>query len=333
MDLWFLKIIKNFEIQNLKSLKHVKLECEKINLFIGETNVGKSNILESLAFLSSFYHTKNTEDYQTLFDFLRLEEFANLFYNNSIDEKIVLNLDDKEYVISYDNGELQIKNELSKFSVDFNGFLIASDKNLIDSFKNIKYYNYKYFKAYNGENQSKMKENYLYPPYGFNLFDIIYTNSSIRAIVEEIFESEGFRLVFIPKTKKFVYQKQIENTIVQFPIVLAPDTIQAVLFYEAAIESNSNSIIVFEEPESHMFPYYVTRMAKKISKDKNNQYFITTHNPYFLGQILSTNINDLGIFITSVENYETKVRKLSKEEIEGTLDLDLLLNLDFDKEK
>jgi AAA15 family ATPase/GTPase len=36
--------IKNLEIKNFKSVKHLKLDCKRINLFIGEPNTGKSNI-------------------------------------------------------------------------------------------------------------------------------------------------------------------------------------------------------------------------------------------------------------------------------------------------
>ena len=45
-------MIKNLEIKNFKSIKHLKLDCKRINLFIGEPNTGKSNILETLGILS-----------------------------------------------------------------------------------------------------------------------------------------------------------------------------------------------------------------------------------------------------------------------------------------
>ena len=45
-------MIKNLEIENFKSIKHLKLDCKRINLFIGEPNTGKSNILESFGILS-----------------------------------------------------------------------------------------------------------------------------------------------------------------------------------------------------------------------------------------------------------------------------------------
>ena len=58
------------------------------------------------------------------------------------------------------------------------------------------------------------------------------------------------------------------------------------VFYMAAIESNRNATLVFEEPEAHAFPYYIKHLAECIALDENkNQYFIATHNPYLLTAI------------------------------------------------
>lgn len=34
------------EIKNFKSIKDLRLDCKRVNIFIGKPNVGKSNILE-----------------------------------------------------------------------------------------------------------------------------------------------------------------------------------------------------------------------------------------------------------------------------------------------
>ena len=41
-------MIKKLEIENFKSIKHLSLDCKRVNVFIGEPNAGKSNILEAL---------------------------------------------------------------------------------------------------------------------------------------------------------------------------------------------------------------------------------------------------------------------------------------------
>ena len=45
-------MINTLEINRFKSIKSLTLNCRKINLFIGEPNTGKSNILEALGLWS-----------------------------------------------------------------------------------------------------------------------------------------------------------------------------------------------------------------------------------------------------------------------------------------
>ena len=41
-------MIRNLHISNYKSIKRLDLDCERINVFVGDPNTGKSNILEAL---------------------------------------------------------------------------------------------------------------------------------------------------------------------------------------------------------------------------------------------------------------------------------------------
>ena len=45
-------MINELEIHNFKSIKDLTLPCKRFNVFIGEANTGKSNILEALGLLS-----------------------------------------------------------------------------------------------------------------------------------------------------------------------------------------------------------------------------------------------------------------------------------------
>ena len=69
-------------------------------------------------------------------------------------------------------------------------------------------------------------------------------------------------------------QKEVEDIIISYPHFLVSDTLQRIVFYLVVIETNKDSIIAFEEPESHAFPYYTKYLAERIALDKNNnQYF------------------------------------------------------------
>lgn len=102
-----------------------------------------------------------------------------------------------------------------------------------------------------------------------------------------------------------------------------PETLQRIIFYLTILHSNKNSVIAFEEPEAHVFPYYVKFLAERITfDDKDNQFFISTHNPYFAISIIEkTMSNDINVFLTYLENYQTKVKALTQKQIEELLDL------------
>ncbi len=96
------------------------------------------------------------------------------------------------------------------------------------------------------------------------------------------------------------------------------------------MESNENSTLVFEEPESHAFPDDTNRFGKKIAFDKTNQYFIATHDPYLLLAILEkAPKDDVNVFITYVRNYQTKVKCLNDDEISELMTYDPFGNLDY----
>ncbi|MBK7939541.1 MAG: AAA family ATPase [Lewinellaceae bacterium] len=80
--------IKNIRVQNFKSLKDVSLECERINLFVGKPNVGKSNLLEAIALLGLNYD----EGIRTgMKKSVRYEQMADLFYDQNIrDEEVIV---------------------------------------------------------------------------------------------------------------------------------------------------------------------------------------------------------------------------------------------------
>jgi hypothetical protein len=103
-------------------------------------------------------------------------------------------------------------------------------------------------------------------------------------------------------------------------------------FYFAAIYSNGESVITFEEPEAHAFPYYTKNLAERIALDTNkNQYFIATHNPYFLTSILEkTPKDEIAIFLTYIDHHQTKVKILSEEGMKKILrmDTDVFFNIE-----
>ncbi|MCK4307824.1 AAA family ATPase [candidate division WOR-3 bacterium] len=303
----------NLEIRNFKSIRSLKLECKKVNIFIGEPNTGKSNILETIGLLSHLYYSK----YSNIKEFIRMEDMINLFYDGRIDEKIKIKFDEKFLEVEHNNDQFIGKmdsDEVFNYRYEGNG----SRRLEVDEGKPFKFYRFKVERVFSGK-----EAEFLYPPFGNNLFMIIRTHKELRGLIKELFEPFGLKIALRYPENKIELQKEEEDIISSFPYSLISDTLLRVVFYLAILETNRDSIIVLEEPESNSFPYYTKYLAERIAFDKSNQFFISTHNPYFLLSVLEkTPKEDIGIFITYFKNYQTKVKTLNNKEIEEILDLD-----------
>jgi AAA15 family ATPase/GTPase len=129
--------------------------------------------------------------------------------------------------------------------------------------------------------------------------------------------------------RKIEIMKQRDDFIITYPYSLASDTLQRIVFYATAINSNKDSILVLEEPESNTFPYYTKLLGEKIAFDERNQYFIATHNPYLLLAILEkAEKKSVNVFATYLKDYQTKTRRLNDEQISELMNHDPFFNLD-----
>lgn len=145
---------------------------------------------------------------------------------------------------------------------------------------------------------------------------MVYGSEKLRKFAAQLFKPFGFKLVFKLHELQFELQKERGDEVVSIPFSQVSDTLQRVLFYYAAIESNTNATIIFEEPESNAFPYYVKFLSELIALNTEYQYFITTHNPYFLQAILEkTNKDHLAIFATYYKDGQTGVKPLSDKDL------------------
>lgn len=324
-------MIKNISIENFKSIKNLNFEARRVNIFIGEPNTGKSNVLEALGLYSSVYA-------ENLKDIIRFGYANNLFFLNSIKETVKVILDDRELLLGqgdffHKTESLRIdinegENRVSKkgYSVEGNQ-IIKDETDLTSGNHNVKFFKFKVLDKY-----SSGKFQFLYPPHGDNLFEIITTNEHLLEIVKGIFKQKGFKLFIDSVRRSIGIVLDDKSDFLNFlPYEVISDTLQRVIFYLAAMLSNKNSALIFEEPESHIFPFYNQYLAETIGLDEEsgNQYFIATHNPYFLGSIAQkTKIEDLAVFITYMENHETKLRQLREDEYPELFDFDIFYNLD-----
>jgi AAA15 family ATPase/GTPase len=133
-----------------------------------------------------------------------------------------------------------------------------------------------------------------------------------------------------PHERVFELQKHEEGVVTAYPYVMSSDTLQRMLFYHAAMTSNKNAILIFEEPEAHAFPCYTKHLGEAIALGDTNQYFIATHNPYLLSAVVEKAPKaDVAAFATYYRDFATQVRLLSDDEVIRLLDADPFLGLEL----
>ncbi len=331
-------MIEILEIKNFKSVKSLQLICSRINIFIGEPNTGKSNILESLGLLSFLAYGNRSP----LRSFVRYEILSNLFFDEDLENKIKIRIQHrseskvveviftqedrfKAIYFSYDISQ-NTKSE-KKVLFDFE-YIAEGQYQQEQKFENIKFYRFEKRGVF-----PERYSSYLLPPSGSNLLSVLKTHKSLKQeIIDNFLKAFSYRLMFKPQENKIEVVKQYDDVFISIPYILISDTFQRLIFHLTAILSNRDSTLIFEEPESHTFPYYTKFLAESIAlDDKNNQFFISTHNPYFLFSILEkSRRDDLSIFVVYMENFETKLKKLTKKEIADAMNigLDFFFNLD-----
>jgi hypothetical protein len=173
----------------------------------------------------------------------------------------------------------------------------------------------------------------LVAPYGENIVTVLYSERELLEFFAEIFKSE-YDLNLVVKSPENVLEIQIKEGIIAnaIPINLVADTLQRLMFYLTAIKSNTNSTLLFEEPENHSFPNYINLLADNIAKSTDNQFFITTHSPYLLRTLLEeTPKEDLAIFITTYKDHQTHLHNLTDTEVSELLNYNIDLFYNYEK--
>lgn len=138
---------KEIEIQNFKSIKHLKMDCSRVNVLVGGPNTGKSNILEALSLLGACY---SQEHKRFLSDFIRYEKLSNLFYDQNRKNPILVKADSltgflrfHQNINSYDIGVAPDEHLLEKMTLEgknqnLKQFLNTLDQRDVPGFRTIR---------------------------------------------------------------------------------------------------------------------------------------------------------------------------------------------------
>jgi AAA15 family ATPase/GTPase len=286
-----------------------------VNLFIGKPNAGKSNLLEGVGIFSLPFEPMKIKE------FVRLEHMTDLFYDHDLNEAITIRADEFVLKIKFEGGSF--KGSLQEGSSERFSFSFGLSLDGTGAWKGSSASPFKFYRFAMMDRFARPETNFLLPPKGENLSQILLTDKNLRKAVADLFNQFGLKLVLKQLEFKIEVQKEVEGVIISYPYGLVSDTLQRIVFHLAAIQTNKDSVIIFEEPEAHSFPYYTKFLAERIALDHSNQYFISTHNPYFLPSVLEkTPQNDIAVFIAYFEDYQTKLRPIAPGEMPEILDLD-----------
>jgi AAA15 family ATPase/GTPase len=313
--------IENIEIKNFKSIRHAKIQdCRRINFFVGYPNVGKSNILEALSLFAVFQGVP-------LKNLVRVKEDTTIFYNGFINNKIEILVNSFHRLMGeYKDEEFWLKYAYHSVDLGYREMISERYKNFdmkgssrgtgdIPDFPfRVKRYEF-------SKNRSRNEQGYerLHIPYGDNIFSVLSANETLNNEVAELFKSYDLELLFDSRAQAFTILKRTKSGIFSIPYDLIADTLQRIIFYKAAIQSNKDAVLLFEEPEAHMFPPYIAKLTTDIMYDKQkNQYFISTHSPFVLNDFIEhSEKHDIGIYTVGYKkgSGETTINKLTEDEV------------------
>ncbi|MBY0435336.1 MAG: AAA family ATPase [Cyclobacteriaceae bacterium] len=315
-------MIKNLVIQNFKSVKDLQMDCKRVNLFIGDANVGKSNIFEAFSILN--FH-------KDISKFIRFHEVSHLFYEYDLSLEITVNAGDWMSKGWIESNQFVIENSID-YESPFKAFYDNKGK-FQNNFSNgqtppkILFYRYSPNVIF-----TKSDELYLEPPFGENLPSILLANKELQSLVKTLLDDLGFKLLIKPFDDNFEIIRESKGSFLSFPLITMSDTIKRIIYYLAIIKSNENASILLEEPEANTFPFYTKVLAEMIARHDGNQYFIITHNSYLINSIIEkTPILDLNVNLVYSQDYQTKISTLSQSGITDVLDFGSDVFLNFDK--
>lgn len=344
-----MEMIRHLEIENYKSIKHLTLDCRKINVFIGEPNVGKSNILEALdlSYLSWMLASnegrlKFEKEPIDIKKYFRVNEVADLFNDGDISKKISIKHPGftPQTELSFlresksNNSQKKLENVFG-WSAGHGGIPTYFNNDFIPV-ENAQYYSTP-IKPYRYSDNVQIHDiggylDRLMPPFGNNITEVLKHNKSFREFVGGLIQDFDLELNIDSSNSNLFVQKKISPGIVySMKYESIADTLRRVIFYTAAIRHNGGSVITLEEPDAHSFPKFVSFLADEIIENKKNQFFIATHSPYLLNNLIeNTPKNELAVFVCGFDKENgTTARKLSDQDLSELLDygVDIFFNI------
>jgi len=309
-------LIKNLRIQRFKSIRDLSLACRKVNVFIGAPDTGKTNILEALQFLSCLGWNL------PIGDSIRLQEglgFHPLFYKQFFDQPVV---------ITWDEGSLSASLEGDRLNLayrgpggDFTAGLGFPGVLPVEALSGVRHYSYSSSRVWRYSIDGRDGASTILPPQGSNFLYIARHDERVYGFLRETVSDIHWKLRFDNAQKQFYLSEVRKDDIFDYNLELLSDSLKRLIFYGAILITSETSVLVMDEPDVYAFPPYPKILGEMIADDKSNQFFLTTHNPYFLSALVEkTAESDLALFVCGRDpEGGTTARLLSTAEVQDVI--------------
>lgn len=356
--------IRTLKIQNFKSIKSLELEPKRVNLFIGKPNTGKSNVLEALSLLETrpiknyirfrdifdiFWETDPTNKisiiteltsisilYEREVIFERIDSISK--YNKLLENeklnykyriKTVLDIAyDLQHPIKYDLGGHETGEKVALiYPAGVNPFESHNHPKELSPIigNSVKYYKFK-----EGIDFSRHENTIqLLSPFGDNLSMVYNYNKDVQKVVDELLYAENFSFIYRAQTRTLEVISKPDSKYL-LPLNSLADTFLRQVFFLAAIHSNNQNVLAFEEPEAHTYPPFIKQLALEIAGPHANQFFIATHSPYLVENLWENlDENELQVYVVSNKGEGTEVSPIPSAELNKLIQnrTDLFFNL------
>jgi len=325
-------MIQQLVIRNFKTIKDLELPCKRYNLFIGDTNTGKTNIIEALTLLaqnnmrSPYSGGAGSEfDRRTI----RYGQLNDLFPGRDITEKLIVETESMWATLTFDQQyfHLHVKDPDGRDGTyDFQsaGNMVGQLKGAITT-TSVRRYQYDP-NVVMGPHRTP----HLSPPDGANLAALLISNAQLTEELEAILSAKDLAFEINPDTYVIsLRHERAKHIVVQLPFASLSETIKRYIFLFAALRTNQNAVLLLDEPEQNTFPFYTKHIAELMAREPSNQYFVTTHNQYLLQSIIEkAPEGEVQVIATFRKDGFTRTRIVPLPEVMELMEYDLFLNLD-----
>ena len=294
-------MIRQLEIARFKSVRELSLPCRRVNVFVGPPDTGKTNILEALHLLSRFGWGLPIDAS------LRIRQelgFDALFFRQFLDRPILIELTLDSPGPWGPHLSFEMKGERRGLSIripSVGGSHIQFGNTWhISQLAWLRYYSFLGSERWAYETGSPVDPKIITPPHGSNLTYIARHNTRAYEYLKDIVAGLGWKLRFDQNLSTFRMSEVREHEIFDYNLDLLSDSFKRLFFYATIVRTSEKATLVFDEPDVFAFPPYPKTLGDLIAADESNQYFLTTHNPYFLGSLVEKTARDqLAVFVCS----------------------------------